>query len=113
LIYTVKAIKENEYLLALYIKGFLPDGSVPDVVSTLGNINVINENGGYLIRCDIQGPDNGFIQLCISHVNIDDEMIVDAKLDEPACSIGMNPGTEYNITYTLRDWMDHSEYKTP
>jgi hypothetical protein len=105
------AVKEKASLLALYIRSYLPSDKIPTESSNLGNISIENNNDNYYINCDVLGP-QAAIQLTISHT-LNGKEIVDMQVDDTAAYFyNYTPGTEYIITYTLRDWMDRTDKKS-
>lgn len=106
-----KAVEQKDSVLALYIESFLPEDKKTPEKPALGDIKIEDRNGDYLISCDIQSIDAPTVQIRVSHMEKDKE-ILDWELESSSCSFSLAPGIEYNITYTLRDWMDREETKT-
>ena len=104
------ATEERYPVLGQYIKSFLPVSKIPDEIPDVRDISILNENDSYNISCDITGLYTASIKLRISHIESGKE-IVDGEFDTSSCIIGLIPGTEYNISCTLRDWMDRTDQK--
>lgn len=104
------AIDENNYLLALYIRGMLPGEDISEPKPVLGDIKVEKMDSGHLISGDIKFAEIAFINMSVSHFESGKE-VVDLNDDFSGCIFTFSPGIEYNIRYILKDWMGDIQQK--
>ncbi|MHB8064694.1 MAG: DUF4424 family protein [Ruminiclostridium sp.] len=110
-----KAVYEKDPILALYIRGYLPSDKIPEErISSLGNINIVEEGGYYYVSCDVLGPEAASLKLSISHIEDGKEVqdVQEKDFSSYSPMIKLNPKNEYNFTFTLTDWLDRTEQKT-
>jgi len=106
-----KAVEQGDSVLTAYIRSYLPAEMMPDESFTLGDISIENNYDRYYIKCEVLGPSPAFSQLSISHI-VDGIEILDGEFDGSYNFVELTPGTEYNITYTVTDWLNRTEQKT-
>ena len=108
-----KAVDEKDSILALLIRSYLPSEKIPDEKASLGNITIEKEYGDYYAKCDVIGAETAFVRFSVSHIDNGNKIIDEQVDDITSCYLGrLTPGIEYNITYTVTDWLDRTEQRT-
>ncbi len=108
-----KAIKEYNSILALYIASFLPADKIVKESTKIDSMEIQKMYDYYIAKCNIIGQEPVNTQIRVSH--LENGNVVEDDLGGGTTSYGLRdltPGIEYDITYTLTDWMDRTEQKT-
>lgn len=108
-----KAVKEYNSILALYIASLLPPDKIVKEDTNIESIEVQKIYDYYIAKCNIIGEEPTRIQISIGHEE-DGKTVEDITEGGVTsyCLDNLNPGIEYNITYTLTDWLDRAKQKT-
>lgn len=105
-----RAVNENNYLLALYAGSFLPDEELSGLKPELGDIKVEKTDSSYLISNDIKFEEIAIINMSVSHMENGKE-VMDLNEHYSGYYFDFAPGIEYDIRYTLEDWLGNTQKK--
>jgi hypothetical protein len=111
------AVEAGDSVLAAYIAGFLPEGSIKEEIPLIGDIDVMDEGSISYVICDINMPYALSVNLKITHKE-DGKTICDGEWNTPSCDFTFTPGLRYNISVIAADWLNRSvekeiEYSAP
>lgn len=108
-----KAVKEYNSTLALYIASLLPPNKVVEENTKIDNIEFEKGRTYCMAKCNILGQEPVNIQAKVSR--LENGKVVEELTQEGFDYYYFNeitPGTEYNITFTITDWLEQTTYKT-
>lgn len=107
-----KAVKEYNSILALYIESFLPADKIKKEDTNIESIEILKIYNYYLAKCNFTGQEPVNTQISISH--LENGKVVEDISERGVtsyCLDNLTPGIEYNITYTLTDWLESTKQK--
>lgn len=111
-----KAIKENDSIMALYIASFVPSNKIVKQDTKFGNLEVKKseyDENYYIVNCNTLGEEPVSRHITISH--IENGKVINDVSETVLYGFGTSdliPGVEYNITFSITDWLGKTQSKT-
>jgi len=105
------AAGNKDVVLTAYIAGFLPGKKIPDDAPALGEIEIVPYGTAYRISCDVKSLYSPDVVMRITHEE-DGNTIVDSEVKKASTYIILKPEFEYEISVSVKDWMDRTAEKT-
>lgn len=107
-----EASETRDMVLSQYIAGFIPKDKLPEGGKPeFSGISVINENGSHMVICDTKNLYISAVEGQVSH-NDNGQKIIDREIESPYFYMRFIRGIEYDISITLRDWLDQTYQKS-
>jgi len=105
------AANNRDSVLTAYIAGFLRDTQIPDDAPVLGEIEIIPYGTAYHISCDVKSQYSPEVIFRISHEE-EGNTVIDSQVEKASTYIILKPDIEYDISITVKDWLDRTAAKT-
>ena len=105
------AAENRDSVLSAYIAGFLSNTKIPDDAPVLGEIEIIPYGTAYHISCDVKSLYSPDVVLMITHME-EGKAVIDSQVKKASTYIILKPEIEYDITVTVKDWLDRTAVKT-
>ncbi len=105
------AAENKDPVLTAYIAGFLPNTQIPDDAPVLGEIEIIPYGTAYHISCDVKSLYSPDVMLMITHEE-EGNAVIDSQVEKASTYIILKPEIEYDISITVKDWLDRTAVKT-
>jgi hypothetical protein len=105
------AAENRDPVLSAYIEGFLPNTQIPDDAPVLGEIEIIPYGTAYHISCDVKSLYSPDVMLRITHEE-EGKVVIDSQVKKASTYIILKPEFEYDISVTVKDWLDRTAAKT-
>lgn len=105
------AAENRDPVLTAFIAGFLPNTQIPDDAPVLGEIEIIPYGTAYHISCDVKSLYSPDVMLIITHEE-EGKAVIDSQVKKASTYIILKPDIEYEISITVKDWLDRTAAKT-
>lgn len=105
------AAENKDVVLTAYIAGFLPNKKIPDDAPVLGEIEITPYGTAYHISCDVKSLYSPDVLMRITHED-EGNIVVDSEVTKASTYIILKPEFEYEISVSVKDWLDRTAVKT-